>query len=578
MITALLGLTSCATLEKRIVPAYQHACEQEESVACDDATIRVAKYVDEADNAALQQKKLWQKQTLDFIAVLHAELETASCYHDSMIGSRAVTNTRDYYTNTADYSTGGISNAHFPQNVEALCSDNVKPIDYNDNGTKSSFIGAKTGRKIQCTGERQAIPDCQYKDKDVSFFLDRSNFTSSPSFCSSIEEDFVFSFADIEYTYHWQNKTGKITTTELRFASSSWHYTLLCDALTTGEMFCAAEAKTEHYRHTLSTNSLDCPALLGLFSDDWIPHKEIVTALSETELQKMRTLVRENNEQQETQQVAQRKIPVVQEDQPGYFLTSQVLVFAGQSADIPYRDKPTFPGVENIESILTPFAQENIFYTYAFDAKTKYFSTAVTLVGYTEQQTDVIREQLNILVILFMSELTASGKSMVKITLGDQQLDHIPATASFGVSYPMSTKMMTEHTAAQQNPYRIICPESIAADNASFAVFQRDLLGYKLECVMEKDNAPALWGVASFVWNQWQHQPFAVETMDNGQYASFTKGEYQLKHAACHNGTTWTAYENGSASVQTFSSQSLGKEFSGEALNKKTAEKFCEER
>src|SRR3989338_7025525 len=138
-----------------------------------------------------------------------------------MIGTKNVASSAHYYGHSSTYNEG-IRDAYFPQNVKDICSDYIRPIEHIDDGIKSSYIGAKTGKTIQCAGERQAIPDCQYKDKDVSLFLDRSNFTSSPPLCSSIEEDLVFSFADIETSYQWQNKNGKITTTELRFASSSW--------------------------------------------------------------------------------------------------------------------------------------------------------------------------------------------------------------------------------------------------------------------------------------------------------------------------------------------------------------------
>src|SRR3989338_1281419 len=106
MITALLELTSCATLEKRIVPAYQHACEQGESATCYDATQRLVKYVEEVDNAAVQQKKIWAKQTNDFIAVLHAELEAAVCYHNSMIGTKNVASSAHYYGHSSTYNVG----------------------------------------------------------------------------------------------------------------------------------------------------------------------------------------------------------------------------------------------------------------------------------------------------------------------------------------------------------------------------------------------------------------------------------------------------------------------------------------
>ena len=41
----LLALASCATLHRNVVENYHDLCQTGESVACDDATQRLAKYV-----------------------------------------------------------------------------------------------------------------------------------------------------------------------------------------------------------------------------------------------------------------------------------------------------------------------------------------------------------------------------------------------------------------------------------------------------------------------------------------------------------------------------------------------------
>ncbi len=563
MITALLELTSCATLEKRIVPAYQHACEQGESAACDDATQRVAKYVEEADKVAVEQQQKWKQQSEAFIAALQSELDAAACLHRNI------------------KFKDGNRNPYVPPGIS--CPDIVTFVNATDDRTKSTLVGVESGLKITCVGNRYA-PDCTYNTKDLPSFSGLTDLVSNDYFCSTVDT-VVLNFSHFDIISERTYTIGKLEKTEIQLWNDPQdqypRFTLLCYSLSDDEVFCEAQRKEDIVfapKQKQYTHSLACPSIIGLLSDDWIPHQKVITALSENEIQEMRNVVRENKEYQQ-QQAAQSTVPVVvQEEQPGYFLTTTVLGFADVAKEYSYRKKPTFPGVEGLESVLKPFAPENLFYEASFDAAQGSLRTDVTLVGYTEQQADLIREQLNILVIIFMSELTESGKSNIQITLGEEQLKQFPVSARFAVTYLPSADNVKLYSTTQQHVYREICSEDFFSSNASLIAFHQELPGYRLECVIEENKSPALWGIASFAWNQWGHQPFVLETIATGAYTAFTKDDYTLKHVACNSGATWTAYENGTEIVQTFSSLALGQEFGEEVLNQRTGEKFCKQK
>ena len=300
MIIPLFELTSCATLEKKVVPAYQQACQQGESAACDDATQRLAKYVEEADAAALQQKKIWRKQTLDFIAVLDTELETASCYHDLITGNKAV-------------SGNGIRGAYIPSDAKNTCSDAVQPTKNTDDGVESQYIGTKTGQKIICAGNRHAVPECTYKDEKM-VYLTTPQVGSNTLFCKSVKEA-ISTFRDIDSLpkiSEFDFPFGYMTRKEIRFDDkeyykSGWDATIDCYIMDP-EIFCEAKGSNGY-----TTTSLACPALIGLLSDDWMPHQEIIRALSEEEIDEIRTFISDNKQQEKKvgEQVATTTKPVV---------------------------------------------------------------------------------------------------------------------------------------------------------------------------------------------------------------------------------------------------------------------------
>lgn len=298
----LFELTSCATLEKKIVPAYQQACEQGESVACDDATRRIAPFVEEANAAALQQKKLWRKQSLDFIAVLDAELETAVCYHHLIIGSHVV----------SEDGIHGIRAAYIPSDAKNTCSDAVTPTQNTNDGSESQYLGIKTGQEIICTGNRQAAPECMYKDEKM-VYLTAPQVGSNTLFCKSVKEA-ISTFSDINglpKISEVDSRVGNMTQKEIRFDDKdyyryAWDATLDCYIMDT-YIFCEAIGRDGY------TTSLACPALIGLLSNHWIPHQEIITALSEQELGEIQTFISENTQQKKKvgEQVANTTTPVV---------------------------------------------------------------------------------------------------------------------------------------------------------------------------------------------------------------------------------------------------------------------------